>query len=204
MGLVKAIIMAEFENIMIVNIFHLIKLMRQFFRENRTKDGDRGGKGKKPMLKRIILSAMFIANLLFLMAGAALAHGQEIQVEPEIAGPGETVTMSGHGFEANSTVKITLHGHDGTLKVAQTDAQGAFRVDALIPEHMPDGVHMLIVRDKTNEMAQFRLTVDASINRWQRPTALIYIVGSVSILLLAAGIVGLIISRKSQQATATA
>lgn len=156
------------------------------------------------MLKRIILSTMFITGLLFLMAAAALAHGQSIHVEPEAAGPGETVTVRGQGFEANSTVKITLHGHDGALKVAQTDAQGAFSVDVLIPEHMPDGVHMLMVRDRTNEMAQFRLTVDASINRGSLPTPLIYIIGGVSILFLAAGIVGLIMSRKSQQATATA
>jgi hypothetical protein len=142
------------------------------------------------MLKRIILSTMVIAGLLFLMAGAALAHGQSIHVEPEMGGPGETVTVSGHGFEANSTVKITLHGHDGALKVAQTNAQGAFSVDVLIPEHMPDGVHILMVRDRTNEMARFRLTVDASISRGPLPTTLIYVVGSVSILILAAGIVG--------------
>lgn len=156
------------------------------------------------MFKRIILSPMFIAGLLVLMAGAALADGQSIHVEPEMAGPGETVMVSGQGFEANSTVKITLHGHDGTLKVVQTDAQGAFSIDVLIPEHMPDGVHMLMAQDRTNEMAHFRLTVEASVNRGPLTTALLYIIGSVSILILAAGIVGLIITRKPGQAKVTA
>lgn len=156
------------------------------------------------MLKRIILSTTFIAGLLFLMAGAALAYGQSIHVEPEMAGPGETVTVSGHGFEANSTVKITLHGHDGALKIAQADAQGTFSVDILIPEQTPDGVHMLMARDQTGEMAQFRLTVDASIGRESSTMTLIYIVGSVSILILVAGIAGLIITRNPRQAKVTA
>ncbi len=152
------------------------------------------------MLKQITLTTIFIVGLLVLMASAVLAYGQGIHVEPEMAGPGDTVTVSGEDFEANSTIKITLHGHDGVLKVARTDAAGMFSADVVIPAGMPDGVHMLMARDETGEMSQFRLTVDASSSSGSSLSTLVYIIGGISIVVLVAGIMGLFLTRKPRQA----
>ncbi|MFQ5854337.1 MAG: hypothetical protein ACE5LU_01655 [Anaerolineae bacterium] len=154
-------------------------------------------------MKRFVFSTLFVAGLLILMAGPALAHGQKIHVEPETVGPGGTVTVSGEGFEANSTVKITLHGHSGALKVARTDGTGAFVVDVVIPADMPDDIHMLMARDETGEMAQFRLTVDSAVARMPPRATLAYVVGGASVLVLVAGVVGVIMTRKPRR-TATA
>lgn len=152
--------------------------------------------------KRFVFSTLLVAGLLVMMAGVALAQSRKIHVEPEAVGPGGTVTLSGEGFEANSIVKITLHGHSGALKVARTDATGAFSVDVVTPADMLAGIHMLMVRDETGEMAQFRLTIDAAATRaWPR-TTLAYIVGGVSILMLIAGIVGVIMIHRPRRTVA--
>ena len=136
-------------------------------------------------VKQFSFSTLLSMSLLILTVNMALAHGRAIFVEPETVRPGEMVNVRGEGFEADSTVKITVHGHSETLKVARADAAGMFIVKVAIPADMPDGVHMLMAQDETGEMTHFRLTVDSTVAH----APLTYVIGGVSVLLLIAGVV---------------
>ena len=149
--------------------------------------------------KRLVRSALLAAGLLVMVTVAALAQSPKIHVEPEAVGAGGTMTMSGEGFDANAIVKITLHSHSGALKVARTDATGAFSVDVVAPADMPAGIHMLMARDETGAMAQVRLTIESAAIRTSPRATLAYIVGGVSILVLIAGLVGVIMTREPRR-----
>lgn len=145
----------------------------------------------KLSIKQISFSALLGICLLTLMMSVALVHGQTIAItaEPETVRSGEMVDVRGEGFEAGSAVRISVHGHSDTLKIARADAAGTFIVEVVIPANMPDGVHMLMARDESGEMAHFGLTVDSAAARVPLQGTIPYIIGGMSIFLLVTGVV---------------
>lgn len=85
----------------------------------------------------ILAVAVLTAVLVVLPAGAALAHGgAEVVVTPDRAAPGETITLTGEGFEAGSQVAITLEGVKGVFAVTTlaVDPNGDFQGTAQLPD----------------------------------------------------------------------
>ena len=85
----------------------------------------------------ILAIAVLAAVLVVLPAGAALAHGgAEVVVTPDQASPGETITLTGEGFEAGSQVAITLEGVKGVFAVTTLTVgpNGDFQGTAQLPD----------------------------------------------------------------------
>lgn len=107
--------------------------------------------------------AILIALLLTVaVGGLALAHEPEVTVTPEQLQPGGMATIAGHEFTPNSTVTITSDDLEDPLATVQTDAEGHFAAEVMLPQEMPAGTHALMVMDNDGKMSEVALTVMAA------------------------------------------
>jgi hypothetical protein len=64
-------------------------------------------------------------------------------VSEETVAPGGTITFSGGGFKANSTITITVYSTPVELGTSVTDSSGNFSVDVTLPSDLEPGTHRL-------------------------------------------------------------
>ncbi|MBI3954198.1 MAG: hypothetical protein HY330_06760 [Chloroflexi bacterium] len=78
----------------------------------------------------------------------ALAHGEAIQVDPSQAKPGQTVTVTGTGWEAGSTVRVALEGTRGivSLGTIEAGAKGGFTLQVTLSKDLRPGSYRLVAR----------------------------------------------------------
>lgn len=92
-------------------------------------------------------SLLYVTVLcLVALAAASPVHAQyseELTVSDTSVPPGGTMTMSGDGFAAETSVTITLESTLVTLGSTTTDGSGAFETTVTIPADTPAGSHTL-------------------------------------------------------------
>ncbi len=105
---------------------------------------------KKSIRKQVSLLVVILIMVVALVVvpGLTLAHGEAIQVDPLQGRPGEEVTVTGTGWEAGGTVRITLEGTRGitSLGTVQADAKGGFILKVTLPEDQEAGSYRLVAR----------------------------------------------------------
>ncbi|MBM2614030.1 fibronectin type III domain-containing protein [Actinoplanes sp. LDG1-06] len=58
--------------------------------------------------------------------------------------PGRSIVLSGNGYAAHSTVRISVYSEPVALGEVVADASGAFRVRVSVPDGLPAGSHALV------------------------------------------------------------
>jgi hypothetical protein len=95
----------------------------------------------------VFLAAIACVVMSTVVAGAQTspypAHAPTCSVSQGTVAPGESVTVSGKNWLANSTVNISLKG-DGMLGSATTNGQGSFSTVVTIPSSAPTGASEII------------------------------------------------------------
>jgi hypothetical protein len=66
-----------------------------------------------------------------------------LQVSDTTPTRGQTITVSGGGYRANTDVRITIHSHISLLGTARTGIGGAFSANIRIPTDAHLGIHTL-------------------------------------------------------------
>jgi methionine-rich copper-binding protein CopC len=84
-----------------------------------------------------------------------------IDVSPATADSGERLELVGRGFGSDSSVQVSIGDDRQTLSEVQTDAGGAFNLEARVPESVPFGVQPVVAAD-----AQGRKATSAVLVRW--------------------------------------
>lgn len=72
------------------------------------------------------------------------SSGCSISVSDTTVTAGETVSVTGSGFPANTTVTLTLHSTPAALGTVRTDANGSFRDSVTIPASASAGDHTIV------------------------------------------------------------
>lgn len=67
-----------------------------------------------------------------------------ISIQPDLAGPGESVTVRGYNYPPNTTINLylekpSLNRKSNILTSVKTDANGAFTTTVVLPSAWPDG-----------------------------------------------------------------
>lgn len=93
------------------------------------------------MLRRILLSsAIWLCLTGVAPAGAQPYTPPTVTVSDTTPFPGQTITIYGSGFPADTAITITINP---TLYTT-SDASGAWSTDFTIPEDFPPGVHTIV------------------------------------------------------------
>jgi Viral BACON domain/Flagellar-associated PapD-like len=114
---------------------------------------------------RISSTALTITCLFFLLASSTLAFvlignhtliaTAAFSASPNAVGPGDTFTLSGSGFKAESLLHFSfdnsqpLYDSAGKILIAHTDEHGGFALQVLVPASWAVGPHMLYASDPT-------------------------------------------------------
>ena len=100
------------------------------------------------MLKRVTGLAIAVAGAVGFMAAPAGAGGYPpaengIAVGCTTPAPGDTVTLTANGFTPGATVTVTLDPGPAALGSGAADGDGAFTLDATIPNDAEAGDHTI-------------------------------------------------------------
>jgi hypothetical protein len=100
------------------------------------------------MLKRVTGLAIAVFGVVGFMAAPAGAGGYPpaengIGVGCTTPAPGDTVTLTADGFTPGATVTVTLDPGPAALGSGAADADGAFTLDATIPDDAEAGDHTI-------------------------------------------------------------
>ena len=126
---------------------------------------------RRPLIGRasafVAAGAIVVATLGFMGATVAVAAPRvpltaTITLNPTSGPPGSKTTVTGKGFQANETVKITFHETKGIhiLGNATADSTGAFSMVVKIPVHATLGAQTIQARGLTsNRVAKATFTV---------------------------------------------
>lgn len=119
------------------------------------------------MSRPIWLAVTCAALLMLTVAGAASAHEgegeEEIVVEPQAITAGDTVILAGSGLEPDDERVLVLAGAHLVvdLGTVETDGEGMFQVELIIPNHLPSGTYE--VRAIGDETVTTTLSVTAAV-----------------------------------------
>jgi hypothetical protein len=96
--------------------------------------------------------ALFAAASVLAPAANAAGYGHaSITASPSSGPAGSSTTVSGQGFDHNSTVTLTFHSSRPTgLGTAHADGSGRFSVTVTIPSHARTGHHMIFANERSN------------------------------------------------------
>ena len=96
------------------------------------------------------LSILSLVLLLLIPATATAQSGSDARVtmSPEVAGPGDTVLVSGLDFPRDMTVVVQLTTAEGpvTLATVATAPDGSFRERVALPDGVPEGTWTVSAR----------------------------------------------------------
>ena len=118
-----------------------------------------------------------------------------LQVSDTTPTRGQTITVSGAGYRANTDVRITIHSHISLLGTARTGAGGGFSANIRIPTDAHLGIHTLRAtglnpRGATRVLSANINVQDVTANRRALPTtgpALAIALGTIASALLIVG-----------------
>ncbi|GAA1991924.1 hypothetical protein GCM10009718_32060 [Isoptericola halotolerans] len=87
-----------------------------------------------------------------------------VTVTPDVAEPGDTVTVEGTGYTPDSTVTVEIRDSEGTVIATvpdvPTDAEGNFTTPVEIPEGTPEGDYTAVgIDDTTGQEAEAPLSI---------------------------------------------
>ena len=163
------------------------------------------------LMKRLLRLGLFGLVLSSFLLGPipALAHGEEVTVEPAEARHGDTITVSGTDFSANQVLPIILEGTLGAFRLgeATVDSNGTFSVQFTIPEEVTPGNNQLKVTagDEVATVA-FRVLAEEGVSEkgthliFERSLGETFVIAILALALVAAGTILVLTSRRRPQA----
>ncbi|TWH28101.1 hypothetical protein L600_004700000010, partial [Isoptericola variabilis J7] len=88
-----------------------------------------------------------------------------VTVTPDVAAPGDTVTVDGTGYTPSSTVTVEIRDGEGTViatvEDVPTDAEGTFTTPVTIPGDTEPGAYVAVgIDDTTGQEAEDALTIE--------------------------------------------
>jgi len=117
------------------------------------------------LVARLALTISVVAAALAIGGGLIFAHGgAEVQVEPDQARPGDTITLTGSGFEARTPIIVSLESAAGVtqLGTTTTDDQGMFTLKTAVPGAAAAGSYTIkAVGGDENLTTDFTVTAPA-------------------------------------------
>lgn len=155
------------------------------------------------VLALVAAAAMFAGP-----AGAApYGGGATISVSSSVVAPGGTITVSGSGFEANQTVRITLYPEAVVLGTTTSESSGAWSATVTIPSDTALGRHTITAMDTAGDSASVTITVTAAAGPSggggggvSTTGVAVMSIGALGVLLVAGGAVMLMAGRRRKVA----
>lgn len=127
----------------------------------------------------------------------ASAHGESVKVVPSQAKPGDSVTITGQGFESGEEVGLSLSSARGRVALghADVDKMGSFSVTVSIPSDVVPGSYQLVATTRDGEVVTDFVASGVSGRSgeggtevvFQRSTTETIVIGVITAALIAAG-----------------
>ncbi|PRA00232.1 hypothetical protein CQ017_04160 [Arthrobacter sp. MYb224] len=131
--------------------------------DNRAVDSDAGENGRSA----VVTLSQSAPTTTEVDAGITFQDGDselnpEFTVNPDNAGPGDTITIDGEGYAPNTPIVIELRDKDGNVTheiEVESDENGEIHTELVIPEDIEDGEYQIVTVDPDGNEESRSITI---------------------------------------------